>query len=54
MYMASILIYNDVHALQIVHMQARIQKLFKWGVEEENFERKMFVDTRIKAYTHKH
>ena len=29
---------------------ARISK--GWGVEEENFERKMFVDTRINACTH--
>ena len=33
--------------------QARIQKFFKGGVEEENFERKMFVYTRINACTHK-
>ena len=33
--------------------QARIQKFFKGGIEEENFERKMFVDTRINACTHK-
>ena len=33
--------------------QARIQKFFKRGVEEENFERKIFADTRINAYTHK-
>ena len=35
-------------------MQARIQKFFEGGgVEEENFERKMLVDTRINACTHK-
>ena len=29
-------------------------EIFKgWGVEEENFERKMFVDTCINACTHK-
>ena len=35
--------------------QARIQKIFKGRVEEENFERKMFLDTctRINACTHK-
>ena len=32
---------------------ARIQKFFKGGGGEENFERKMFVDTRINACTHK-
>ena len=39
-----------------VGMQARIQKFFKGGggVEEENFERKMFVDTPINACTHKY
>ena len=33
--------------------QAQIQKFFKEGVEEENFERKMFVYTCINACTHK-
>ena len=34
--------------------QARIQKIFKGGVgEEEIFQRKMYVDTRINACTHK-
>ena len=28
-------------------------EIFQRGVEEENFERKMFVDTRINACTHK-
>ena len=32
------------------NMQARIQIFFKVGVEEENFERKMFVDTRTNRY----
>ena len=38
-----------------IRMQTRIQKFFKGGggVEEENFERKMFVDTRINVCTHK-
>ena len=37
-----------------VTMQARIQNFFKGGwIEEENFERKMYVDTRINACTHK-
>ena len=33
--------------------KAQIQKFFKGQVEDENFERKMFVDTRINACTHK-
>ena len=34
--------------------QARIQKFFKGGgIEEKNFERKIIVDTRINACTHK-
>ena len=28
-------------------------EIFQRGVEEENFERKMFADTRINACTHK-
>ena len=28
------------------------QEIFQRGVEEENFERKMFLDTGIKACTH--
>ena len=38
----------------ILFLQARIQKFFKGGgVEKENFERKMFIDTRINTCTHK-
>ena len=29
------------------------QEIFQWGVEEETFERNMFVDTHINACTHK-
>ena len=47
------------HSIEFVYpyksLQARIQKFFKGGegVEEENFERKMFVGICINACTHK-
>ena len=55
---------NDVNPKELVKygsscgiskIQARIQKFFKegGGVEEENLERKMFVDTRNNACLHK-
>ena len=36
----------------VLDTQARIQKFFKGG-EEENYDRKMFVETHINACTHK-
>ena len=47
----------DMSNLCSLLLQARIKKFFKskvgGGVEEENFERKMFVDTLINACTRK-
>ena len=50
-YICQKLIY--VHVYVTMHVQAQIQKFFKRGVEEDNLERKMFVDTRINACTYK-
>ena len=39
---------------QFIFINSRLsQKFFKGGVEEENFERIMFVDTCLNACTHK-
>ena len=37
----------------LVKINGWVKKIFKGGGDEENFERKMFVDTSIKACTHK-
>ena len=49
-------IYRDKHqyiASQKYGGPGAGPEIFQRGVEGENFERKMFVDTRIKACTHK-
>ena len=37
----------------LIHPSGADPDIFQKGVEEENFKRKMFFDTRINAYTHK-
>ena len=37
----------------MLHLSGEDPEIFQRGVEEENFERKMFVDTRINSCTHK-
>ena len=39
--------------INCMHTSGADPEIFQKGVEEENFERKMFVDKRINACTHK-
>ena len=52
-YLKDCLYQYDLFCYHFYQYQARIQNFFKGEVEEENFERKIFVDTRINACTHK-
>ena len=44
---------NNHMDIEVLARSGTDPEIFQRGIEEENFESKMFADTRINAYTHK-